>query len=97
MAIHGHSRTTKTRRDLRYRTSVPLYPMPSELVMRVRFPSSALLAQPQVRGVIRRFSLYLYDARSVVKVVNALQADSGQGRETRDSATRSRLVSGRVH
>jgi len=96
MAIHGHSRTTKTRRDLRYRTSVPLYPMPSELVMRVQFPSSALLAQLQVRGVIRRFSLYLYDARSVVKV-NALQADSGQGRETRDSATRSRLVSGRVH
>jgi hypothetical protein len=64
----------------------------SKLVMRVRSPSSALLAPLQVKGVIRCFSLYLYDARSVVKA-NALQADNGQGRETSDGS-RPRLLSG---
>ena len=40
--IHRHSRTGGHAYDLRKRSSAPLAPMPSKLVMRVRFPSPAL-------------------------------------------------------
>ena len=60
----GQSRSSVNNEPPSSATLTAMRHTPSKLVMRVRFPSPALMVSPQVSGILHFFSRYFYDARS---------------------------------